>query len=311
MTLRRHTSCDWLRPDDRILITGSSGWFGRTLTDMIKRHPQVLPIGSPREPKAIQWRDDIVRQFAPTVVANFAFNTRDRLQGMRRAEFIEENRELTRRLIFALGLDGVRIGLTISSGASLSPDAEAGDASAEIYGYLKAQEEDAALSMASTHLNVVVARVYSVSGPFVRRVHEYAFSDFVAQAIRGTVTIRSSQPVFRRYVAVRDLLSISLGSGAAGWSGVIESGGDLVEMQELAEAITAVVNPKATIIRGELERDEPSVYASDNRTWIEACDRTGVLPQTLHQQVRAVERYLKGLPASPIPEPGSAATEFP
>lgn len=268
---------------------------------MIKGHARVLPIGSPREPKAVQWRDDFVRQFAPTVVANFAFNTRDRLQDMGRAEFIGENRELTRRLLFALGLDGVRIGLTISSGAALSPDAEAGDESAEIYGYMKAQEEEEALSMASAHRNVVVARVYSVSGPFVRRVHEYAFSDFVSQAIRGTVTIRSSQPVFRRYVAVRDLLSTSLGSGDAGWSGVIESGGDLVEMQELAEAITAVVNPKARIIRGELRIPEPSVYASDNRTWTEACDRTGIRPLTLHQQARAVERYLKGLPASSVP----------
>lgn len=286
----------WLRPDDRLLITGGTGWFGRTLVALATGHPHVLVIGSPRDSTATQWDDESVRDFAPTVVANFAFHTRDRLPEMGRERFIAENTELTRRLLVTLGLDSVRLALTVSSGAAASPNARAGADSMELYGALKAAEEAQALSLSTSERRVVVARAYSVSGPFVRRVRDYAFSDFVAQAILGDLTITASRPVFRRYVSVADLISVSLSSADQGWSGVIESGGDLVEMQGLAEVVRDVVNPSARIHREALMTEKPSVYASDNTSWEQACLRTGIVPMSLRHQVRSVEDFVRSQP---------------
>lgn len=283
----------WLRPDDRLLITGGNGWFGRTLRAQVGGHPHMLIIGSPRDSTAVRWEDQAVRAFAPTVVANFAFHTRDRLSKLGRDRFIAENSELTRRFLFTLGLDSLRLGLTISSGAALGLDAHARTDATDLYGALKAVEETEALAQSTSQRTVVVARAYSVSGPFVRRMHEYAFSDFVAQAAVGDITIKATRPVFRRYVAVSDLLSVSFASADRGFSGIIDSGGDLVEMQELAQAVRDIVNPSARIHRETLTSQEPSVYASDNVSWLDACHRTGINPMTLNEQVRAVERFVR------------------
>lgn len=296
----------WLRPDDRLLITGGNGWFGRTLVALVTGHPHVLVIGSPRDSAATQWDDESVRNFAPTVVANFAFHTRDRLPQMGRERFIAENTELTRRLLVTLGLDSVRLALTVSSGSVVSPNAGAGVDSVELYGALKAAEESQALSLSTSERRVVVARAYSVSGPFVRRVRDYAFSDLVAQAILGDLSITASVPVFRRYVSVADLISVSLSSANQGWSGVIESGGDLLEMQGLAEMVRDVVNPSARIHREALVTEEPSVYASDNTLWEQACRRTGIVPMSLREQVRSVEDFVRSQPGFQRVDAGSA-----
>ncbi len=284
---------EWLRPEDRVLVTGSSGWFGRTLLTLLGPHPHVLAVGSPRDVQAAQWDESRIEQFEPTVVANFAFHTRDRLHGMGAKRFIDENRELTRRFIHVLGMSSVRLGLTVSSGAVVS--AGLGEASPEIdaYGALKAEEEHEALSLATESRRVSVVRAYSVSGPFVRRVRDYAFSDLIAQAIEGDIMITADRPVYRRYVAVKDLLTVALCSGDQGWSGIIDSGGELVEMQDLAQVVKSVVNPSARIRRAELRSSTPSTYASDNETWEEACGRTGTRPLPLVEQVRPVEAFLR------------------
>lgn len=293
MTSQENNSHSWLHQTDRILVTGCGGWFGRTLTSMLGGHPQLLLIGSPRDPSAIQWDNDMIQRFAPTVVANFAFNTRDRLAEMGRERYLTENAELTRRLIFALKQDSVRIGLTVSSGAAVAANSNSSQDTSELYGKLKAHEETKVMEMASKHRSVVVARAYSVSGPFVRRTHDYAFSGLIAQAIAGDMTIEATQPVYRRYVSISDLLTVSFTLAGNGWSGIIDSGGDLIEMQDLAEIIRGVVNPTARINRGAIETWEPSVYASDNVTWSEGCRRTQIEPLSLPEQVFAVESYLR------------------
>lgn len=278
-----------LSPSDRVLVTGATGWFGRTFQCLVPDHPAVLALSSSGEGTTERWSDQMVRDFRPTVVANFAFLTRDLQSAGSTEEFISTNRSLTRQFLFALDQPSVRRALTVSSGAVLDLS--------DWYGQLKAAEEEACLARLSPAKEIVVIRAYSVSGPFVRRAQAYALSDFVSQAEHGNIHINAEQPSFRRYTSVSDLLRVALLMANQGWSGILESGGELVEMQDLAEVVRREVNPAAVITRVPLVSTTPQVYASDDSSWRFACRQVSLDPQTLEEQVRAVRDFLRGLQA--------------
>jgi nucleoside-diphosphate-sugar epimerase len=236
------------------------------------------------------WNPEVVEAFAPTVVANFAFRTRDKLALLGPAKFEEENLQLINQMAFSLKIPSVRMGLTISSGAVL--DAAAGR-KPDLYGELKALEEEVAQSFAGKGKNIVVARVFSVSGPFVSRVSDYAFSDLVSKAIKGRIEVTSDRKTFRRYVSVGDLLEVALRT-ANHRSAIIESGGELVELADLAELIRELVNPDADIYvrenRGTFDEDN---YASDNSSWTDSTQRLGLVAKTTSEQILDVEKFLR------------------
>ncbi|MBW0014614.1 MAG: NAD(P)-dependent oxidoreductase, partial [Mycobacterium sp.] len=96
--------------NDRVLVTGASGWLGRTALDLL------APLGLPTLALASRarfirvgdcqiecrvWDDREVAAFAPTVVLDCAFLTRDRIADMSLGEYVAANRTLTERLEYA------------------------------------------------------------------------------------------------------------------------------------------------------------------------------------------------------------------
>lgn len=271
---------------DRILVTGSTGWFGQTFLSLMPKHKSVLALPSSIEDSTMRWTNDLIREFRPTVVANFAFLTRDRLSEVGEPYFVSTNRQLTRQFLTLLEQPSVRLGLTISSGA-VSDEFD-------IYGKLKSYEESEALKRVTDVRAVAVVRAYSVSGPYVRRPRAYALSQFVLDAARGNIHIMADRPVFRRYSSVSDLLKVALLMADGGWSGILESGGDLVEMEVLAERVRREVNQEAMITRVPLASVAPQVYASDNTSWLSGCASVGLEPQSLENQIRLTRDFLLG-----------------
>lgn len=281
-----------IKNDDRVLVLGAGGWLGRTFLDLCRDVPdkQVLAIAANERSEAINgrlwrissWSEQLVAIFEPTVVVNFAFLTRERQM---EPNYEHVNRQLTDRFIWAMQLPKVRCAITHSSGAAVTdPDSP--------YGKLKSAEERLARQSVRPEQSLMIGRIFSLSGAFVRRPRDYAFSDFVLQAARGHVHIGAEQPVFRRYTDASDFLSVLTNHALQGRSELIESGGAMVEMQELAEEIVDVVNPDARISRSAARSDEPLTYASDNHSWAHACDRLAFTPRNLAEQIALTARGL-------------------
>jgi len=274
-----------LTPTDRIAVLGARGWFGSTFCSLIPAEVPLFRTASSPDDLHAPWSRSALEDFAPTVVVNCAFLTRERVavEGLER--FTAINSSLIEQFQATASLPSVRAAITVSSGAAVTePDSA--------YGSLKISEEQVASSLATDSRASVVLRAYSVSGPFVRRPRDYAFSDFILQAAAGSVAIQSGHPVFRRYVGVSDALQMTVRSALEGWSGTIETGGPLVEMAELAERIIARVNPSATISRAEADGMPEQTYASDDATWQQACDRLAFVPMDLDQQIDETARVL-------------------
>ena len=291
------------RDDDRVLILGASGWFGRTALSLAgpqSSAERLMCICSRdktfsargRTFPGVTWNLGDVRDFDPTIVLNFAFLTREKWGGPADQHYEAINHELIKRLAMAAGLPKVRLALTLSSGAALID--HGGPSLAENpYGRLKRDEEAILRDSVRPDSAWVIARGWSFSGPEVLRPADYLFSDVILQASRGSIELRSDRQVWRRYVSVEDFLSACLVRGLSGWSGVVDSGGDLIESMELAQRVTKYFQD-VKIERSPAFNAEapPDVYASDNSSWEETLASTGVVADDLDMQIRKTAQGL-------------------
>lgn len=291
--------------EDRVLVTGASGWLGRTALDLLAplglptlalaSRARIIQVGD-CEIECRVWDDREVAAFAPTVVLDCAFLTRDRVTHMPLDEYVAANRTLTERLVYATRLPDVRLALTVSSGAAVYPhDALDGPIEDNPYGYLKREaEQRLAEAAAGAGAVPVVTRAWSISGAHVQKPQGYALGSMIRDADAGAIRIMARRPVFRRYVLAEELLAMGLAEGGVG-PATIDSGGELVEMGELAAQVAQVVRPDAVISRDEVDPRDPDRYHSDGRDWERRCKRWDLASASLDRQIEITARGVLGV----------------
>jgi nucleoside-diphosphate-sugar epimerase len=292
--------------EDRVLVIGASGWLGRTALDLLAplglptlplaSRARIIRVGE-REIECRVWDEGELAAFAPTVVLDCAFLTRDRVTDMPLDEYLSANRSLTERLLYATRLSDVRLALTVSSGAAVHPrDALDGPIEDNPYGYLKREAEHRlAQAAAESGAVPVVVRAWSISGAHVQKPQNYALGSMIRAADSGAIRITARRLVFRRYVLAEELLALGIAEGSVG-PATIDSGGELVEMAELAARIAAVVRPDAVISRGEMDPRDPDRYHSDGQDWERRCQRWDLASAPLDRQIEITARGVLGRP---------------
>lgn len=292
----------WLNcitPNDRLLILGGSGWFGRTAVFMsrglgvdihlVGSGAREFTIGE-RASRIHSFNFEEIRSFKPTVVIDTWFPTREKITKLGLSHYRKQCLSLIERSARVFRLASVERIVSLSSGAAIesAKNLEGAGRLAD-YGKLKKESEESVLSIASASgIALTVARVYSVSGSFVRRPRDYLFSDLALQSLRGSIHLEATRPVFRRYAAVEDVLALSLASAAAGGR-VISTGGDLVESKELAEVFCRLVERQCVISRNALDPELfPDRYHSDNTDWNRMCETASLRPLDLVNQAQNV-----------------------
>lgn len=284
---------------DRVLVTGSAGWFGTTIAALLHgaRIPVMFLTQNPRRVSyrdgafdAIGWNPAAVKDFAPTVVIDCAFVLRDYIDAMPLDTYIHANTVLTSRLLQLTQLPSVRAVILVSSGAAVHPvDAASVDVDLNPYGYLKRQSELSVVRLAEeTGTHIVVARPWSVSGTLVTRPQRYAFSDLILRSRTDSIEIQAPHEVWRRYTSVDDFFAVSLATATTG-SAVINSGGDLVELQGLAELISETLGGSTRITRADLSGGPADDYYARDDSWDSVCASLGYVPAKITEQIRAVD----------------------
>jgi hypothetical protein len=86
---------------------------------------------------------------------------------------------------------------------------------------------------------------------------------------------------------------VGLAEGGVG-PATIDSGGELVEMAELATRVAAVVLPEAVITRGEVDPGNPDRYHSDGLDWDNRCLRWSLASDPLDRQIEITARGVLG-----------------
>jgi nucleoside-diphosphate-sugar epimerase len=291
-----------LSSDDRVLITGASGWFGRNALEIIRSFGlKHLALGSEDrtlvcdgfEIQLYKQSLNKIREFSPTIIIDSAFLTRDKLANIERDRFISVNRKLINDSLEMASLPSVRKYVGFSSGATVNL---AGESSFSLldnpYAALKREYEDVITELSGPHKGKIsIARVWSVTGAHVTKPELFAFSNLINQARAGQVFIKSQRLVFRRYCTIADVLLVALAdSGEQG--PIFDTGGELIEIGKLAEIIVQEVNPAAGIVRDLLESSGPDNYFSDGRGWDKLINAFHIRPSSIRDQVRAFAKSI-------------------
>jgi nucleoside-diphosphate-sugar epimerase len=292
--------------ENRVIVFGANGWFGRTAIDLLESAGfSSLYLGTKnssiqvgRHKVSIEKFDiERAKKFEPTVIFDFAFLTREKVARFGPDVYRALNKELSRNAIELLKIDTVGHLISTSSGAAVYPvDARAAGYLSNPYGFLK-REFEVELAELSSALakSITVPRVWSVSGAFVTRPRDYAFSDLIYQALfEGDIKVSSASPVLRRYSSISDVLSICLAinDDRRGFN-LFDTGGTLVSLEQLAHLIQKLVAPGKEVIASINDYAKADKYYSDDNDWQRLCKELSYNPQDLKTQILEVADNLR------------------
>jgi hypothetical protein len=233
---------------------------------------------------------EIILAFRPTVIIDSAFVTRERLPVLGHKAYIEANQKIIDESLAIAAMPSVRKYIGFSSGATKHL---AGHSSFSIeenpYAAQKRMYESKMSEItANLQSDISVARVWSVTGSHCTKPQTFAFTDLIAQAKLGLIEIKAKHLVFRRYCALEDVLAIAMLPTAPGSNPIFDTGGDLIELGELAKRVVNLVNPNAEI-RRQIDPELPSDdYYSDSEDWDGLLQSADLAKDSISEQVTRV-----------------------
>jgi nucleoside-diphosphate-sugar epimerase len=293
-----------IESSDRVLVTGATGWFGQTAVALVEllgiqkkliaSRSRDFMIGS-REFHAEVWNDVSIRQFKPTVVIDAAYITREFANSFSGNDYVTQNRLLTNRLISLVEIPTLRKVVTFSSGDAakhLTKETAVG-IDKDPYGFLKFEAENAVAEVFSKQgIDYSIIRAWSLSGALVTKIHGFAFSDLIAQALNGRVEVHANRRVYRRYCLIEEAIAIGLNHNSS-IDGVLDTGGSLIEIHDLSAQIVGLVNPLASVTEADYEGNTNDCYFSNNSSWERSCKKSGLLPLSITDQITHVFNWMK------------------
>lgn len=293
----------WLRAlshYERALIFGPAGWFGRTALELsadsgcrlhlVGSFSRQISVNG-RVHQVHEWDEAAIRRFAPDLVLDFAYLTRNWVATLGPEEYERRNKVLTARLMKSVSLGSVDSVLSISSGATLKN-------SLDLYGRGKLELEHKLRECRSLkEFNLAILRTWSVTGGFVQAPELYAFSSMISDALKnGVIKVESESLVFRRYCAVEELLAVGLHLLSGNQDTLIDSGGERIEMLDLAMRVSHKI-PGTKVVVSHPQRVEQlsASYESNNLSWAKCSDLHGLDALEIDSQIEnVIESFRNG-----------------
>jgi nucleoside-diphosphate-sugar epimerase len=296
----------------RVVVTGAGGWIGRATLDLLHStlggkdfRRRVVAFGSTArvielgrdlriEQRPLPELAKLERE--PTLLLHLAFLTKDRVAGMSEEDYRRKNRRLSETVLSALDAIGAEGVFIASSGAARHADDPDASPDMRLYGALKRQDERAFSDWAeSSGKRAVICRIFALSGPHINKHETYALASFIRNAVAGEpIEIRSDHIVTRSYVAIRELMSLVFALLLDGTAGCtqFDSGGDPMEMQDIAAAVAAAIAP-VPVKRPELRPESPDDYFGDRRRYDRLLAANGVESVPFGQQVLETAEFFR------------------
>jgi len=258
-----------------ILITGASGWLGKSSISyllhrgcslsqlsLVASEDKYFNVGNLHKAEAKNFS-----KFEATGkiegLIHLAFLTREKSAVMDLATYSSINQEITQRVVNTIRHTKPDWVVTVSSGAIFDPLTKQLETNigTNPYGFLKLQEEEELISVTkSVGANLVIGRLWGASGSLMPINRSYALSDFIVQAVTDKkIEINSPHEVYRRYVDAEIFMAVLLERAISGKDESIDSGGPTVEIGDLAKIVADELNIK-NIIRPRLLNAEIDDY---------------------------------------------------
>jgi UDP-glucuronate decarboxylase len=312
VTTREENLRSVLTGDERIAVTGATGWLGASAMELLDR---VLgPTEAAARVTAYASRDrgartrsgrslDIHRLAelpnqspAPTHVLHFAYLTRDRLADHSVDEFAAANLAITAVVLDAVASHRPRGIVFASSGAVYNHDRTlTTDLRGNAYGTMKHIDELVLRAAAGdVGATVVIPRIYNLAGAGMTKPDVYALGSLIKMARSDRrLLVRSGSPVIRSYVGVDEVVSLSIWLAMRGQSAVFDTAGHLVEIADLAGLVADLHGlDRDSIDRSPATGDRDDIYVGDPTDWTRLTSLAGFEEPPLDELVRETSEWL-------------------
>ncbi len=284
----------------KILVTGATGWLGKSSISYLLKNAfldkNIIAAASTKKSMSLenfgifQVEDFFNFQSSERIdgIIHLSFLTRDKLNDVSSSTYVEINKKITNQAVNLVKRLKPNWVVNVSSGAIFDAKTKKIEENLDTnpYGFLKALEERE-LSRASQEIgaNLVIGRLWGASGTLMPLNRAYALSDFIYQALKNEkIIIQSNKQVFRRYVDSEIFMGVLIESALTGESSVLDSGGPIVEIGNLASIIAESLDVKK-IIRPEPLSVEVDDYYPRSEQFEEAAIKFNLPIGSIQEQV--------------------------
>jgi nucleoside-diphosphate-sugar epimerase len=294
-----------------IVITGASGWLGRaTIRAFVKEFgtpilDQISAFGASHKIITLHGIGEIqIRPLSDLLflqncdfLFHYAFLTRDLLDKSE-VDVYRESNDLIRKIVSSFILLTKPEALIFCSSGAVSQRTkkQEQDFSYGVYAEMKAKEQVDLINMAnSCGTRTIMCTLFSATGIDMVDPSKYAIGSLVQQALYGKeIVIESNGMVLRKYVDTEDLMQLLIKLAQEKPDIEFESGGDIVELSELATLVDSIVGNQLKVVRTRFDANSPiDDYFSRSNFMAEMFHHYGIKAKSLESQVANVIESVK------------------
>ncbi|HEY2482179.1 MAG TPA: NAD(P)-dependent oxidoreductase [Caulobacteraceae bacterium] len=301
---------------ERVIVTGAGGWLGLATLEMLHAllgeaiHDRVVCFGSHERTLRLRGGLELTQRplaamaelpAKPSLLLHLAFLTQEKARTLSPEAYAAANWTISLQVMTALDRVGVQKVFLASSGAAYVADDPKAARTKRLYGALKKEDEDRFIGWAEDGGGrLVIARIFNLAGPYINKRASYALACFIADVLADrAIEISASHRVYRSYVAVEELMSVSLGALTAEPSGIVRfdtAGAAVLEIDGVAHAVADTLAPRLAVRRVAMTRDLPDRYVGDAAAYNALRDALGVRPVDLPEQIRQTAAFMAEWP---------------
>jgi nucleoside-diphosphate-sugar epimerase len=282
-----------------VLISGATGWLGREIINIFSetkfKAVKLSLISSKSQDFIVGDNEFKVRSFVSYNNSDsidnyfdFAFLSRNELEKIGPLKFKEINLEIMSNSADLIKRYRPKTVILSSSGAIYKnkKDSEYG----MLYSDLKKIQEDVIINACNlAGSNLIISRIFNLSGRGIPSEGNFAISDLVTKGIRNMdLTINSNYLVTRRFSDITQLLKLLVEMADRGQNRVFDSGGPKIELRALANIIVEVIKCDSKVVAPTLD---PSCMQDDY--FSNSYEYEKLLSETLGENSFSIENQIE------------------
>jgi len=262
----------------KILVSGATGWVGRELLHifsesninlssliLISSKNQMIKINGTYLNVSNLYNQEIISPVQSYF--DFAFLTKNQLEKYGREAFKEINLKIISNSTSLIERVCPQTVILASSGAIYGTKNYNFDDA--LYADLKKnQEEQIAKACEISGSNLIISRIFNLSGRGINKESSYAIADLTLKAIQNLdLTTNSGRKVTRRYCDLTQLLKLLVEMANLNLNRTFDTGGVKIDLRSLAYKITEVIETKSKVFfpyKYEYLEEDNYFSASDN-----------------------------------------------
>jgi len=267
-------------PSSSITVTGATGWLGKELIniltslnlenlelDLISSSEQEIEVNKKKFKTNIFTENNLIET---DIYFDFAFLTREKILTLGQDRYIEMNKSIINNSIDLIERKHPKTVILASSGAVYSQGFNNFKEDNNLYSELKLmQEEKIRATCDDIGVNLIVARIFNLSGNGIKKINTFAIAELISRAFQNQkLHIKSNYLVYRRYCDISQLLNLLLKLHEINFSGIIDSGGIKIELRDLARTIVKQLGSNSELDFSDIGKDSsPDEYFSKSNLY--------------------------------------------